>query len=54
MEEIINDPAKFEGKIQAILGDMSLDELINKMPDPVGVFYKATVPRTKMSVKIKK
>ena len=54
MEEIINDPAKFEGKIQAIIGDMSLDDLISKMPDPVGVFYKATVPRTKMSAKIKK
>lgn len=54
LEEVIEDPAKFEAKIQAILGDMSLDSLLSQMPDPVGVFYKATVPRTKMSPKIKK
>ncbi len=54
MEEIINDPAKYEARIKAVIGDMSVDELISKMPDPVGVFYKATVPRTKMSAKIKK
>jgi len=54
MEEIVDDPDKFVAKIQDILGDRPLDDLINTMADPVGVFYKANYARTKISNKIKK
>ncbi|MHA1129751.1 MAG: hypothetical protein ACTSQI_12080 [Candidatus Helarchaeota archaeon] len=54
MQEIVDDPDKYVARIQAILGDRSVDDLINTMVDPVGVFYKASYPRTKISPKIKK
>jgi len=54
MEEIVDDPDKFVGRIQAILAQGSVDDIVNKMADPVGVFYKANYARTKISNKIKK
>ncbi len=52
LEEIVDDPDKFVARIQAING--SIEDLVKKMPDPVGIFYKANYARTKISTKIQK
>ena len=52
--DILKDPAKFVARIQAIYKDGPVEDLINKMEDPVGVWYKAALPRTTPSDKIKK
>jgi F420-non-reducing hydrogenase small subunit len=54
MEEIVDNPEKYNAKIQSILSEGTVDDLVNKMVDPVGVFYKASYARTKISNKIKK
>ncbi len=52
MEEVIEDPAKLEAKIQAVTG-LSVEEFSSKIADPIGVVYKASYPRAKISNKIK-
>jgi F420-non-reducing hydrogenase small subunit len=48
MEEIVDNPEKYNAKIQSILSEGTVDDLVNKMVDPVGVFYKASYARTKI------
>ncbi|MFX1294353.1 MAG: hypothetical protein ACFFD2_05805 [Promethearchaeota archaeon] len=52
--DIIDNPDKFVEKIQAILSEGTVDDLINKMEDPIGVFYKSNYSRTMISNRIKK
>jgi F420-non-reducing hydrogenase small subunit len=55
MPDIVDNPDKYVERIQAILEPgVTVDDLVNKMADPVGVFYKASYARTKISNKIKK
>jgi len=53
-DELIDNPDKYLARIQSVLAQGKVEDLIKKMPDPVGVFYKFNYASAKISNKIKK
>jgi len=53
-DELLNEPEKYVAKIQSVLAQGTVDDLVKKMADPVGVFYKFNYVSAKISNKIKK